>query len=379
MSIPLIQNLLLEEKLDGWLFYDFEKSNHFMWDVLNIPPKTHITRRVYYWIPAKGEPIKIVHKIEEHVLSHLPGKLLTYGKREELEKLLTRFKGKIAMEYSFQIPYVSKVDGGTIDYLRSLGIEIISSATLLQKFTSVLDDEQIESHRKAAAILDQIVRDAFEFIRGRIIERSTPHEGDVVDFILNRFSDFGCVTNHAPIVAKGANSANPHYCPEKRGDPILRQDFVLIDLWCKLRGERSVYADITRVAVGEVATEQMKRAFSVVREAQKKAVEYVEKHKNVRGCDVDTHTRNFLESQGYAEFVYHRTGHNIYTEVHGPGANLDSFETFDQRILLPNSCYSVEPSVYFPGEFGLRLEHDLLITDRVEVTGGVQNELQILF
>lgn len=378
MSIPLIQELLREEKIDGWLFYDFEKSNHFMWDVLQIPPTTHITRRVFYWIPSKGEPCKIVHKIEQHVLRHLPGRSLAYGKREELEALLAKFQGKVAMEYSLRIPYISKVDGGTLDFLKSLGIEIVSSATLLQKFTSKLDLEQIESHRKAASILDKTVSEAFALIREKMMREVDLYEGDVVEFILKRFADCNCVTNHAPIVAKGPNSANPHYSPEKRGDPILKQDFVLIDLWCKLKGERAVYADITRVAGGALVTDKMKEAFNAVRTAQKKVVEYVSEKQTVRGCDVDTHARNYLESKGYGEFIYHRTGHNIYTDVHGPGANLDSFETFDERLLLPDSCYSVEPAVYFPGEFGLRLEHDLLITDRVEVTGGVQNELLLL-
>lgn len=379
MSISLIQSELQKENLQGWLFFDFHKSNRLMWEMLKIPQHAHISRKIFYWVPKKGTPWKIVHKIERHVLDFLPGETKVYGKREELEEILKKIQGRVAMEYSTKIPYISQVDGGTIDYLRDLGFEIVSSGPLIQGFTSTLSEEQIESHRKAAKILDQTVEEAFDFIRKKTLSSITVREGDVVDFILSRFKDHRCTTEHSPMVSRGKNSANPHYFQKERGDVILRTDFIMIDLWCKLEGKESIYADITRVAVGEAPHDKMQKAFSAVRNAQKKAVNYIETHKNVRGCDVDTLCRSYLEEQGFGAYVMHRTGHNIHTELHGPGANLDSFETLDERCLIPNTCYSVEPALYFPEEFGLRLEHDILITSRVEVTGGVEETLRVLY
>jgi Xaa-Pro dipeptidase len=376
MSIPLIQQYLLEEGLDGWLLYDAEKINPLMYSVLTIPKDAHITRRIYYWIPARGEPIKIVHKIERQVLDHLPGKLFLYGRREELTNLLGFVKGKVAMEYSSQIYQISKVDGGTIDFFRKQGVEIVSSGRILQKCTSLLTDNQIESHLRAARILEQTVSEAYGLIAKTLKGGKPLFEGDVIAFIEKRFRDHGCVTNHSPIVARGANSANPHYSPQGRGDEIHRSDLVLIDLWCKEEKIDAIYADITRVAVGQAPTAEMKRVFHVVREAQRRGVAAIRSAKTIKGCNIDTVCRTYLESEGYGEAVYHRTGHNIHIDVHGPGANLDSFETFDERELLPRSCYSVEPALYFPGEFGIRLEHDILITERdILVTGGVQDEL----
>lgn len=378
MFISLIQQLLKEQGLDGWLCYDFHRSNRFMHDLFKIPQDAHISRRIYYWIPQEGSPQKIVHQIESHVLDFLPGDTRLYGKREELNLQLLKLKGKVAMEYSKEIPYISKVDGGTIDHLRELGFEIVSSGALLQGFTSTLSPNQITTHRKAAEILDQIVNEAFSLIRKKVGANEGIREGDVVNFILQRMKDHHCVTEHAPMVSKGKNSANPHYMQNGAGDFLKPGDFVLIDLWCKLEGAESIYADITRAGVIGTPTDKMQKAFSAVRTAQKKAVAFIMREKKVRGSDVDTLARDYLEKQGFGEFVLHRTGHNIHRDLHGPGANLDSFETLDERFLIPNTCYSVEPALYFPGEFGLRLEHDILITDRVEVTGGVQEELVII-
>lgn len=378
MPISLIQRLLEEQNLDGWLFYDFHKSNRLGRAICKIPQDAHISRRIYYWVPKVGNPLKIVHRIEEHVLDFLPGQTLLYGKREELEGILKKIKGKVAMEYSPRIPYISQVDGGTIDYLRFLGFEIFSSGALLQGFTSTLSEKQIESHKQAAQILDQTVSEAFELIQKKIKAHADLREGDVVDFILKRFEEHHCITEHSPMVCKGANSANPHYLQKGRGDQIVNGDFILIDLWCKLEGKGNIYADITRVASIGPPSDKMNRAFAAVRSAQKKAVSYISTHKNVKGCDVDTLCRNYLEEQGFGSYVLHRTGHNIHTELHGPGANLDSFETLDERVLIQNTCYSVEPALYFPGEFGLRLEHDILVGDKVDVTGGVQESIMTL-
>lgn len=373
MSIPLIQKYLQEEGLDGWLLYDFHGINPIFHKILALPQNRHITRKVYYWIPQKGECLKIVHKIELHVLDGVDGELKTYAKREELEYLLLQIRGRVAMEYAKDIPYISFVDGGTVDYLRSLDrMEIVSSGTILQKLLSSLSKEGIKSHLEASQIVDKIVDEAFSFV-----QKTHPFEKDVSNFILRRFEEEGCMTEHAPIVAKGANSANPHYEIKGKGDKINKGDFVLIDLWCKKKGSDSVYADITRVGVLGEPSKKMNEAFNAVREAQKVALELVKVGR--RGADIDKAARAYLEEKGYAPFILHRLGHSIDTNLHGRGANLDSFESFDTRVLIPNSCYSIEPALYFPGEFGLRLEHDVLLTDNgVQVTGGVQEEIKRL-
>jgi Xaa-Pro dipeptidase len=375
MSIPLIQQEIFNANLDGWLLYDFHHMNKLMWDVLKIPQDTHITRKTFYWIPKEGMPVKIISKIEEHVLGHLPGVKKVYGSREELIEILKIVKGTVAMEYSKTIPYISLVDGGMIDQIRDMGVHVVSSGFLLQKITSELSDKQIHLHKEAAKVVDQAVHDAFLFVKNELSHGRSVYEENVQDFILNQFSKGGCITDHPPIVAREENSANPHYTVVGRGDQILKGEYLLIDLWCKKRDPDGIYADITRVgSLGKPTHEQL-RAFEAVRTAQKKGVEFIKKGGDIRGADVDTVCRDFLISLGYKQNVYHRTGHNIHTELHGYGVHFDSFETYDDRFLIPRTCYSMEPALYFPGKFGLRLEFDLLYLPEVEITGGVQNEL----
>ena len=370
MSIPLIQKILQQEGLNGWLLYDFQGINKVFYRILDLPEDLHVTRKVYYWIPVSGAPLKFVHKIEIHILDKLPGELKLYARREELEALLQTISGKVAMETSKEIPYVSFVDAGTINYLSSFNqMEIVSSATLIQKLLSVLNSDGIASHLKAAKILDQIVGEAFQ-----LIKKELPFEKEVSDFIVKRFQEEGCITNHAPIVARGPNSANPHYTPVGKGDKFQRGDFILIDLWCKLNTKDAIYADITRVGCLGEPTRKMKETFNAVREAQNIGVAHIKE--GVRGADVDTAARTHLEKMGYSDYVLHRLGHSIDTDLHGRGANLDSFESFDTRKLLLNTCYSIEPALYFPYEFGLRLEFDILLTkDGVQITGGTQDEI----
>ena len=370
MSISLIQRILSEENLDGWLLYDFHGINPTFYKIVGMPEERHITRRVYYWIPKIGEPLKIVHKIEKHVFDGIPGQLICYARREELADLLSKLSGRVAMEYSIDIPYLSFVDGGTIDSLRALkNIEIVSSGALLQKLLSTLDKVAIESHLAAAMFLDKLVSEASTYITNTL-----PYEKDVSDFIMKRFKEDGFITEYAPIVAKGPNSANPHYEPKGRGDKIQKGDFVLIDLRCKKNIPGSIYGDITRVFMLGEPTLKMKEAFQAVRGAQKIGIQHVKI--GATGASVDTAAREHLENKGYGQYILHRLGHSIDTNLHGSGANFDSFETLDARKIIPNTCYSVEPALYFPGEFGLRLECDVLVTaEGVQVTGGTQEEI----
>ena len=374
MSVPLIQTYLRKEGLEGWLLYAFQKTNPIFKKVLHIDPNINITRRIFYWIPKEGIPLKIVHKVESHLLDNLVGTKKIYTGKESLKTILSTLSGTIAMEISFDIPALSFVDGATLDYLREIAkVLVVSSKTLIQKLFS-LSDAQISSHIEAATILEQVVFDAFTFLEAHLSKGKPLYELDVSAFILNRFSDLDCVTDHSPIVASGHHSSNPHYQIKKRGALIKQGDVVLIDLWCKKKKKEAIYADITRVCCIGSPKENVKEIFKIVREAQKKAVFYIKAHKNVRGCDVDTFCRTCLGE--YLPFVLHRLGHSIDTNLHGYGANLDSFECLDTRYLLPNSCFSIEPALYFPGEFGIRLEHDAVLTKKgLEITGGVQDEL----
>jgi Xaa-Pro aminopeptidase len=372
-----------DDKIDGWLLYDFRRSNSLACDVLKIPPETHLTRRFFYFIPTSGDPVKLVHAVESSVLDHLPGHKRIYLRWQELEAHLKEIlKGckNIAMEFSPNgaIPYVSKVDGGTIDLIRKMGVNVVSSATLLQYETSVLSEEQLNTHLEAADILDHLAADTWKMIRQKIGHVT---ELDVQKFIASLIEASGCTMEGMPICAVGANSANPHHVAG--ATKIIEGDFVLIDLWCKKKVPGAVYADISRVGVCGTPTDRQKLVFNLVRAAQKAATDLVQERvrakKPVRGYEVDQAARQIIEKGGFEQYFTHRTGHNIYTDDHGPGANIDSLETFDDRLIIPNTCFSIEPGIYLPGEFGVRLEYDIYrsATD-IQITGGIQENIKQL-
>ena len=387
MEIAEIQERLCELQLEGWLLFDNHGSNRFVKQLLSIPAHLVVTRRLFYWIPSEGEPSLIVHRIEGESLGYLPGKKETYLSWEELKaalgKVLHGVK-KVAMEYSpgGTNPYVSNVDGGTLDMVRELGVEVTSSDDLLQHFTSVLDPRQIESHMDAAAVLEHAVENAWELIAERIKSGKKITEYEVQKFILSEFAANGCIAEDGPTCAVNDHSALPHYMARKKESREINEgDFVLIDLWCKKDHPYAIYADITRVAVaGREASPKQSEVFDVVRTAQKRAFEFVQEHRGVRGFEVDDVCRGYIKERGYGEFFTHRSGHNIDIEVHGSGAHLDNFVTSDVRKNLPNTCFSIEPGVYLPGEFGVRLEHDVLISsDGVpKITGGVEESILCL-
>jgi Xaa-Pro dipeptidase len=390
-NLNSIQEALCSQNLDGWLLYDFRRTNNLACEFLDIPAHKIFSRRFLYWIPAKGEPIKIVHVIEEHSLDHLPGKILSYRSWQELENriasVLTKSK-RVAMEYSPKnaIPYVSKVDAGTIELVRSCGVDVVSSADLLQKYLNVWDAEQLKSHFYAAEVVSSTVQKAWDFIANALKAGKTVSEYTVQQFILEEFDRQGCVSEDAPICAVNANSANPHYCADSETFEFIRQgDFILIDLSCKQKIPKAVFADITRVAVAaNKPTAKQQEIFSIVKKARDAGTELVRnrinKSEKLCGYQVDECCRKVITDAGYGDFFLHRTGHNIGEEIHGSGAHLDSLETVDQRELIPGTCFSIEPGIYLPGEFGVRLEYDVYIhLDRkVQVTGGVQVEITTL-
>ncbi len=372
---------------DGWLIYDFHGNNPLARHFLNLDPNLMTTRRFFYWIPAKGHPVKLVHAIEAKTLDHLPGEKRIYSSWQMLEReLKTLLHGvkKAAMEYSPKnaIPYVSLVDGGTIDLIRSFDIEVVSSADFLPHFTAVLTEKQIQSQLRAGKELDRIVNETWEWI-GKRVGKIT--EYDVQQRIVDEFRKLNYIYDHDPVVGVNVHSADPHFEPKKGESSLIQPgDFILIDLWAKEK--EGIFGDITRVGVAAtVPSQKQQEVFEVVRSAQKKAVELIKRRfsekKRIEGWEVDEAARSYIRDAGYGEYFIHRTGHSIEVNLHGSGAHMDNLEMHDVRPILPGTCFSIEPGIYLPNEFGVRLEFDLLVhhDGRIEISGGEQDEIICLF
>jgi Xaa-Pro aminopeptidase len=361
--------------LDGWLFYDFRHSDPLAYRVLQLDPDRHVTRRWYYWVPSEDAPVKLMHRIEPRVLEELPGETLLYaGWEEQQEQLRRLLRGatRVAMQYSplNAVPYVSRVDAGTIELIRGFGIEVVTSADLVQRFEAVWDGRQLASHRHAAGKLRRIVDEAFAHVRRAVTGRKAVTEYDLQQFILKRMAAHGLVTSSPPIAAVNAHSADPHYGPAPRGSARIRKgDLVLIDLWAKKPAAGSVYADITWTGfVGTEVPARHRDVFTIVRDARDAALNFVRtrvlRGQFPSGREVDEVCRAVIRDAGYADRFVHRTGHSIGEEVHGNGANIDSLETKDDRRLMPRTCFSIEPGIYLPGRFGIRSELDVYLSDR---------------
>lgn len=374
--------------LDGWLFYDFRHLDPIAYRVLLLDTSLHVTRRWYYWIPAQGAPIKLQHRIEPHVLDGLPGESRLYVSWREqqtaLGSLLHSAK-RIAMQYSPMnaIPYLSRVDAGTLDLVRSLQVEVVTSADLVQQFEAVWDERQLASHRVAAEGLRTIVDEAFAWVGTSLGERRGLTEYGLQQYILSRMQARGLVTSSPPITAVNVHSADPHYGPSAEGSTPIRQgDLVLIDLWAKQPGQGAVYADITWTAfVGQSVPARHQEVFQIVRRARDAAVTFVQNQVQAGafpyGWEVDDVCRQVIQDAGYGKYFVHRTGHSIGEEVHGNGANIDNLETQDTRRLLPDTCFSIEPGIYLPEEFGIRSELDVYLSSHDAVVHGqpVQTEI----
>jgi len=386
MTTDRIQEALRASKLDGWLFFDHHHRDPLAYRILQLSESLHVSRRWYYFIPAHGEPQKLVHRIESGTLNDLPGRCQLYsGWVEQQQKLAAMLSGcrRIAMQYSpnCAIPYVSLVDGGTLELVRAAGVEIVSSADLVQQFEARLSEAQFESHIEAGKRVDQILREAFELIGERIRARNPLSEFDVYQFIRRRFEQSGLESDHGPIVAVNANASDPHYEPSaERAAHIQCGDVVLIDLFAKLSQPGSIFYDITWTGFcGETIPDRVQNIFEIVRDARKKATELVIRKigsgERLAGFEVDDAARCYIESHGLGEYFFHRTGHSIATEIHGTGANMDNLESHDERQILAGSCFSVEPGIYLP-EFGIRSEVNMYVGDGfAKVTGEQQGQL----
>ncbi len=385
-SLSDVQAAIREQGVDGWLLYDFRKSNVLAERVLGLDKKT--SRRWAYFIPQEGTPRKLVHRIETGVLDGLPGEKRIYLKWSEFEEgmaALVAGSKKIAMEYAPRNgnPYISRVDGGTIELIRSLGVEVVSSGDLIQLFEAVWDDEQIAMHLEASKVTDAAYAVAWKTIANDINTQGHSDELRVQRAILDHFEAHNLTTYSPPIVGVNAHSGDPHFETGSLPDTIIREgDFVLVDLWGKLNKPRAVYSDLTRTGyVGTSVPEKYTKVFQVVAAARDAAIRYVEEafaaERRVEGYEVDDACREVIEKAGYGPYYVHRTGHNIGQEVHGNGAHIDNLETHETRALIPRTCFSIEPGIYLE-EFGIRSEIDVLIhpDGRVEVTGGaLQTEI----
>jgi Xaa-Pro aminopeptidase len=384
-----IARTLADGGFDGWLFYDFRLSDPLAYRILGLPEQGLTTRRWFYFIPAHGSPQALVSAVEAHRLNALPAspRVVYRSERQMLEGLAGILRGhrRIAMNYSPQcaIPYVSRVDGGTIELVRSLGVEIVTAADLIQTFEATLTPTQLAGHRRAAGALREIVQESFAEIARRLRRHLPCTEYQIQRFVVERIEARGMRTDEPPIVAVNGNAANPHFSTGAENDTRLQPgDLVLLDLFAKESASDSIYGDLTWMGfVGDGVPEEYARIFRIVARAREAAVDLVQTRirqgLTVTGAEADQAARGVIEQEGYGEQFVHRTGHSIGREVHGTGANLDSLETRDHRALIERTCFSVEPGIYLAGRLGVRSELDMTIENgRADISGApAQDEI----
>jgi Xaa-Pro aminopeptidase len=388
MDLAAIQSALRDRNIDAWLFYDHHHRDPIAYRVLGLPAQMMVTRRWFYLVPAQGEPRKLVHKIEAGHLDSLPGKKSTYSAWQELfenlKQMLSSYRD-VAMQYSPNngVFTISLVDAGTAELIRGLGKNIVSSGDLVAQFEATWTEEQIRSHFAARDAVDAITEGAFKEI-GRRVRSGGTTEYDIQQWIQEAFRRENLVASDAPVVAVNANSANPHYGPDAtNSSPIREGDFVLLDIWAKKNTPNAVFYDITWTGfIGPKPSDRMQEIFKVVRDARDAGIKFVTDSvaagKRISGWQVDDPVRESITKAGYGKYFVHRTGHSIGTEVHANGANMDNLEVHDERRILANSCFSIEPGVYLD-TFGVRSEVNMLVrSGSAEVTGRMQKELVII-
>jgi Xaa-Pro dipeptidase len=381
MNLEAIQAALREQSLDGWLFYDHHHRDPIAYRILGLSDSLHVSRRWYYLIPAQGEPRKLTHRVESGKLASLPGTGHLYSSWQELENGLRTMLAPyqtLAMQYSPRnaIMYVSMVDAGTIEVLREMGKTIVSSADLVSRFEAVLTPEQIASHYQAQKSIDEIVREAWKYIAAGL--RS---EYQVMVWLREAMRRAGIADGYGPNVSVNENSSDSHYEPTAASSRQIKQgDFLLIDIWGRMDRPESCFYDITWTGVvGREPTDRECQVFSLVAKARDAAIKTVQDAfiagRPIAGWEADDAARAVIRAAGFADYFTHRTGHSISYETHGNGANLDNLETHDERLILPHTCFSVEPGIYLP-EFGVRSEINMLTEPgRAIVTGPIQTEL----
>ena len=383
MDLARIQEALCREKLDGWLFFDHHQRDPLAYRVLGFQPTRHVTRRWYYFIPATGDPRGIVHRIESGVLDSVPGEKLQYSSwQEQHDRLGEILKGKqrVAMQYSPRcaVPYVAMVDAGTVELVRDQGVEVTSSAELIQEFEACLDAAQFATHLEAGKRVDRVRAGAFRFIAEKLA--TGVDELAVRDWVREEFRTAGLVTDSGPIVGVNGHAGDPHYEPRPETSvSINRGDLVLLDMWAKLDQPGAIFYDITWTGFCGDPPDRIRNVFEIVRDARDAAIATVSAAvsagREIRGFEVDDAARAHITSKGFGDRFVHRTGHSIGEEVHGTGANMDNLETHDDRRILPGALFSVEPGIYLP-DFGIRSEVNVFVSaGSAMVTGEMQCDL----
>ena len=388
-DIKAIQAGLRASKIDGWLFYDHHHRDPIASHILGLDGNGMATRRWFYFIPSRGEPRKLVHRIEAGALESLPGRKNVYSGWQELQnglrKLLTGSR-TIAMQYSPEnnIPYIGLVDAGTVELVRKLKKKVVTSADLVQTFEAAWTPQQLESHLEAGKIIDRITRAAFETAAGSVRDGNPLTEFELQQWILAQFRANGITTAEPPVAAVQPNNGNPHYEPKQGASrPIRAGDLLLLDVWGKFAKPGSVYYDITWVGyLGARVPDAYSKIFGIVRQARDRAIAFVKesvaKGRAIHGWEVDRVAREAIRKAGYAKNFVHRTGHSIGQEVHGNGANMDGLETRDDRNVVPHTCFSIEPGIYL-AEFGIRSEVNVYVGEHdARVTGAIQEEVLAL-
>jgi Xaa-Pro dipeptidase len=388
MNLEQIQSALREQQVDGWLFYDHHHRDPIAYRILGLSDTLHVSRRWYYFIPAEGQPRKLTHRIESGKLASLPGSGHLYSSWQELEaglRTMLEPYQKLAMQYSPRnaIMYVSLVDAGTIEVLRDMGKTIVSSADLVSRFEAVLTPEQIASHYEAQRHIDEIVSAAWKHIATRLRSGGAAplNEYEVMVWLQEAMRRAGIAEGYGPNVSVNANSSDSHYEPTSAFSKLISEgDFLLIDIWGRMDRAGTCFYDITWTGVvGREPNERERQVFSAVAQARDAAIKTVQDAfaagKPLAGWQADDAARAVIRNAGFGEYFTHRTGHSISTETHGNGANLDNLETHDERLILPYTCFSVEPGIYLP-EFGVRSEINMLTEPgRAVITGPIQTEL----
>ena len=381
-DLEVIQSALTEFGFDGWLLYDFRGSNVLAQRILHMPDGFAGSRRYLYFIPAQGLPTKIVHRIESSVLDHLPGEKTIYLRWQELEAAIQQAVDghkNVAMEYSPRNgnPYISRVDAGTVELVRSFGCDVVSSGDLITLFESTLTDAQLQSHLEASEVTNAAYTRTWKFIADQVRANGFVEEMAVSDEIMRHFAENNMTTYHPPIVGVDGNGGNPHY--ETGTGAVTRicdGSFVLVDLWAKQNKPGAVYSDLTRTGyVGTSVPEKFTKVFHIVAAGRDAGIECVKSAfaagRQLQGWQVDDAVRGVIEAAGYGPDFCHRTGHNMAQETHGNGTHIDNLETHETRRILPRTLFTIEPGIYLP-EFGVRSEVDIYVhaDGKVQVTGG---------
>jgi Xaa-Pro aminopeptidase len=387
--IESLQKALQQDNLDGWLFYSFRGSDPIAENILRLDHAKFTTRRWFYFVPAKGTPQKLVHAIETGTLDSLPGDRHIYLPWQQLHELLRqtlRGAKRIAMQYSplNAIPYISRVDAGTVELIRSFGVEIVSSADLVQVFEAVWSDAQLETHLYAARHMREIVEEIVKEVRRRVVDNVTVNEVEIQDFIVKQYDRRDLTAGHPPIVAINAHSADPHFTPNlEDNSPMRKGDFLLVDMWSKRRTPHAVYDDITwTFFIADTVPSEHQKIFNVVRDGRDAAIKAAQQRyptgEVMYGWQIDDEARKSIAKAGYGEYFIHRTGHSIHEEVHGNGANIDNLETQDSRRLMARTCFSIEPGVYLKGTFGVRSEVDMYLSDKEAIVTGLPIQTEVI-